>query len=264
VINQNISAIVKGLFLVLTTVTLIAFFWDTLEKIANKWWKRSFVGYNTLYYLDPENKVLKEVIVSRRHFLSAELPKRVLAISVPLGGFLNTACVLSEHKEVLNLWKVRKRTDSASARIQYVRLIDQFNDSVSLPVDEALLFLELKQGSKEFFPNWEHVFLQMQDLVVYLDTQLVTHARDCQEEYVNTLKAEIEKFQQERTELKEAQRKMFVTIHKSIRMLSEARPSITSSHIVALIELLINELVSRLPREEATQDTPQDHETSAA
>jgi|GEM_PF-1762147 len=255
VVNQNISASIKGLFLLFATVTLVAFFWDTLEKVAYKWWDRSFIGYNTLYYLDPHDKSLKEITVPRFQVFSTEIPKGVLAVSVPLGGFLNNACVFTEYQEISNLWRVRKRTDMTQARLQYVRLVDQFNDSVSLSIDKALLFLESKQESLEFFPNWENVFLEMRELIASLNEQLSAHQKECCEEHVNALKAEIEKFNQERQELKEAQRKMFVTIHKSIRMLSEARPSVTSDHILALIELLIKELMARVPRPSENEES---------
>lgn len=261
VVNPNISANIKGTFLILAAMTLMALFWDSLEKVIRKWWHRSFIGFNTIYFLDPQDKSLKEIIVPRWHVFHTELPLDVLAISVPLGGFLNTSRVISEYEEVPHLWRVRKRADIQTS-IQHVQLIDQFKDGVSLPVDQALLFLESKQRSLEFFPNWMQEFQDMHELIADLAAELNLHAEECREEYVNTLRAEIERYKAEHAKLREAQRKLSVIINKSTQRFSPQQ----------FIELIIRAFMAQTSEEYAreeeahmeTQPFAQDDEASAA
>lgn len=257
VVNQNISAGLKGLFLILATMILVAFFSSTLEKVATKWWHRSFVGFNILYFLDPGDRSLKEIIIPRWQVLHAELPSGVLAISVPLGGFLNFPCVVSEYEEVSNLWRIRKREDIKESPLKYVQLVDQFGDCVSLPVDKALLFLECKQKSLEFFPNWMQEFQDMHELIADLAAELDAHSNECCEEYISALKAELGRLKAERTKIQESQRKLSVIVGKFTKTLSAQQ----------FFEILIRGLMTQMPEEHANpenaENTP-DHEESAA
>lgn len=257
VVNQNISAGLKGLFLILATILLVAFFSKTLEKIATKWWHRSFVGFNILYFLDPEDRSLKEIIVPRWRVLHTELPAGVLAISVPLGGFLNFPRVVSEYEEISNLWRIRRREDIKESPLKYVQLVDQFEDCVSLPVHKALLFLESKKKSLEFFPNWMQEFQDMHELISDLAEELDVHSNECCGEYISALKAELERLKSERTKISESQRKLSVIVGKFAKTLSAQQ----------FFELLIRALTTQAGEESANpenaENTP-DHEESAA
>ena len=255
VVNQNISAPLKGVFLILATMILIAFFSHTLEKVAAKWWQRSFIGFNTLYFLDPADRSLKEIIVPRWRVFGTELPAGVLAISVPLGGFLNFPCIVSEYEEVRSLWRIRRREDIKNPPQRYVQLVDQFEDRVSLPVDQALFFLESKQKSLEFFPNWMQEFEDMRELIIDLAAELEAHSNECREEYITALKTEIAGFKTERVKLRRSQEKLSAIIHKSTQKLSTQQ----------FIELIIRAFMmqqdqqkQKEQKEETHQENPED------
>ncbi|MBI2645369.1 hypothetical protein HYW94_04330 [Candidatus Uhrbacteria bacterium] len=259
VVNQNIAANTKGLLLIFSTAILTAFFWDTLEKVAQKWWHRSFIGFNSLYFLDPENKsLLREIIVPRWRVLHTELPPGVIAISIPLGGFLNFPCVVSEHEKIINLWRIRERKDIQNTQYKYIQLTDQFKDGVSFPVNQALLFLEFKEKALEFFPNWMQEFEDMHELISDLAAELDAHSNECREEYITALKAEIEGFRVERAKLRESQRKLSTIISKSTQTISTQQ----------FIELIIRGLTMQEHQEHAhrenSENTENSEESSAA
>ncbi len=256
VTNQNIPTGIKGVFLILTTIIPVTFFWDTLSEIAKKWYLK-FIGFNTLYFLDAEDKSLKEIVVSRWNACSEALPFGVLAISIPLGGFLNSPCVISERRDFFDLWRVQKQKDVQDTSTQYIQLTDHLGDGISLSMEQALLFLESKQESSEFFPNWMNVFHEMRECISDLKKELDAHKNERHENDTDVLRQEIKKLKKERDEFQKTQKMMFVTIHKSIKTLSVEQPSIASEHITAFINLLIREFILQTPLEEEKKQKDQ-------
>lgn len=260
IMNGNISVGIKWVFAIFTTAFLMAFFRHTLKK-----WYLTCIGFNTMYFLDPEDKSLRKIIVPRWYVSHTDLPSGTLAISIPQGGFLNTPCVFSERVDFSDLWRVNTQENIVDASVQYVQLTDYLGDRFSLPMEEALLFLESKQRSPEFFPNWMDVLREMRESISHFENDPDAYAKKYGKEYVAMLEREIEKFKKERGEFHRTQKKMFVAIHKSIKTLSIEQPSIASEHITAFVNLLIKEFEIHIPsKEETNQKNITDHTRSTA